>query len=89
MESLSIISGFLDYSLQNEGSRSEGKMAILKCADQKEYVLYREDVYPMDDEYFATYQGMNVKVKGKAEEETGYFSVSAIWLENEKNDFNK
>lgn len=82
MEGLSIINGVLDYSLQNEGSRSEGKMAVLKCSDNKEYILYRESVFPIDDEYFASFHGMNVKVEGKPEEDTGYFCVSSICPES-------
>ncbi len=84
MEDLSVITGMLDYSLQNEGSRSEGKMAVLKCTDDKEYILYREGVFPIGDEYFAPFQGINVKVEGKMEEDTGYFCVSTILPENEK-----
>lgn len=82
MEGMTIIDGVLEYSLQNVGSRSEGKMAILKCADEKEYILYREGVYPVDDAYFASFHGLVVRVEGRAEEDTGYFRVYTIELEN-------
>lgn len=83
MEGMSIIYGVLEYTLQNIASRSEGRMAVLKCEDGKEYMLYRENVYPVDDEFFVPYQGLNLKVEGKADADTDYFCVSSIQIKDE------
>lgn len=84
---MAIVNGLLEYILQNEGSKSEGYWAFLKCNDGKEYTLYRSGIYPLGDEYFASYHGKVVRVVGDAEERTGYFCVGAI--EEVKNELNE
>lgn len=72
------ISGWLEYSVQNVGSKSEGYYAILKCENDVEYILYRSGKFPMGDEFFSHYNGQRVTVTGKAEVHTGYFCVHTI-----------
>lgn len=72
------ISGRLEYSLQNVGSKSQGNFAILKCDSGKEYILYRSGRLPLEDDFFLPYHGKRIKVEGKAEERNGYFCVHSI-----------
>lgn len=73
-----IVNGVMEYCLQNTGSKSEGNMALLKCDDGKEYFLYRSGEHPVNDTFFAPFDGKSIEVEGKAEERTGYFCVTAI-----------
>lgn len=82
MNNSSVIEGVLNYEIQNEGSKSEGKMAILKCSDGKEYILHRKDVYPINDDFFAPYHGTKLKVEGQTEDSTNYFCVISVYSEN-------
>ena len=47
-----IVNGVMEYCMQNTGSKSEGKMALLKCDDGKEYFLYRSGEHPVNDVFF-------------------------------------
>lgn len=73
-----IVNGVMEYCMQNAGSKSEGKMALLKCDDGKEYFLYRSGEHPVNDVFFTPFDGKRIEVEGKAEERTGYFCVTSI-----------
>ena len=75
---MATVIGIMEYCLQNIGSKSEGKMAILKCDDEKEYTLYRSGEHPVNDDFFAHYHGKRIVLEGKAEERNGYFCVTSI-----------
>lgn len=83
------ISGRLECSLQNVGAKSQGNFAILKCNNNKEYVLYRYGRLPLEDDFFLPYHGKRIKVEGKAEERNGYFCVHSISESVETNDNEK
>lgn len=72
------ISGWMEYELQNVGSKSEGNIAILKCDGGKEYTLYRVGKLPLGDDFFLPYHGKKIIVEGVAEERNGYFCVHTI-----------
>ena len=57
-------SGILVAREMNVGSKSEGIYTFLTLEDGAEYMLYRKDVYPADDAFFAPYIGMSVRVTG-------------------------
>ena len=78
------ISGWLECSLQNVGSKSQGNMAILKCDNGKEYTLYRPGRLPLEDDFFISYHDKKIVVEGKAEERNGYFCVHSILEDVEK-----
>ena len=83
---MAIVCGIMEYRLQDVGSKSEGRVAILKCNNGKEYALYRPGMLPLEDDFFAPYQGLLIEVEGKAEERAGYFCVTSIGIkENEEN----
>lgn len=68
--------GTLELRTQNEGSKSEGRYAILLTDGGTEFTLYRAGNMPMDDAYFAPYDGFAVEVVGV--EEDAYFRVEEI-----------
>lgn len=68
--------GTLQLRTKNEGSKSEGRYAILLTDEGGEYTLYRSGCMPMDDAYFDAYDGAAVVVTG--EEEGSYFRVEDI-----------
>ena len=68
--------GILQLRTKNEGSKSEGRYAILLTEEGGEYTLYRQNSMPMDDSYFDVYDGATVTVTGIEEEQ--YFRVEDI-----------
>ena len=68
--------GTLELRTQNEGSKSEGRYAILLTDGGTEFTLYRAGNMPMDDAFFAPFDGRIVEVVGV--EEAPYFRVEEI-----------
>lgn len=68
--------GTLELRTKNVGSKSEGRYAILLTDEGTEFTLYRAGNMPMDDSYFAPYDGTPVVVTGVEEER--YFRVEEI-----------
>ena len=53
--------GTLELRTKNEGSKSEGHYAILLTDEGAEFTLYRAGNMPMDDPFFAPYDGRIVE----------------------------
>lgn len=66
----------------DEGSKSEGFRASLIADEGKRYRLYRAGMLPYDDPFFEPLDGLSVKAEGEYEEETGYFRVDSVTLED-------
>ena len=88
-----ITEGILTIELLNEGSKSEGRYAILAEPDERRWMLYRHGVYPANDDFFAPFANHHVNVEGE-QEVNKYIRVENITitdetkeeLENEQND---
>ena len=68
--------GTLQIRTSNEGSKSEGRYAILLTDEGSEYTLYRAGFMPMDDPYFDPYDGAKVTLTGE-EEANSYLRVTS------------
>lgn len=77
------IYGTIEYRMGDEGSKSEGFRASLIADEGKRYRLYRAGMLPYDDPFFEPLDGLTVKAEGEYEEETGYFRVDSVILEDE------
>lgn len=77
------IYGTIEYRMGDEGSKSEGFRASLIADEGKRYRLYRAGMLPYDDPFFEPLDGLTVKAEGEYEEETGYFRVDSVTLEDE------
>lgn len=76
------IYGTIEYRMGDEGSKSEGFRASLIADEGKRYRLYRAGMLPYDDPFFEPLDGLTVKAEGEYEEETGYFRVDSVTLED-------
>lgn len=79
---MSKIKGRLSITLDAIGSKSEGKIAILSAQDGKEYVLYRENQMPQDDDFFTHWDGKEIEIEGDIETRNRYVCVTEIRLED-------
>lgn len=79
---MSKIKGRLTITLDAIGSKSEGKIAILSAQDGKEYVLYRENQMPQDDDFFSPWDGKEIEIEGDIETRNKYVCVTEIRLED-------
>ncbi len=70
--------GVLSLRLMNEGSKSEAVYAYLTLDSGEEYILYRKDNFPADDDYFVPFKGKAVQVLGEVEDE--YMVVEELQL---------
>lgn len=78
------IKGIISLETLYEGSKSEGKYAIIKTDDEKRLILYRPEHYPAAESvYFAAFAGKEVVAEGKEEREK-YFCVETIALAAEQ-----
>lgn len=59
--------GIIDWRMAAEGSKSEGRRAVLCGEDGQEYVLYRADMLPVNDAFFAPYDKQQLTVEGTVE----------------------
>lgn len=59
------------------GTKSEGLVSFLLIDENKEYRLYRTDVYPINDSYFSPFDGKMVSVDGEIENDS-FFCVTSI-----------
>lgn len=76
------IYGTIEYRMGDKGSKSEGFRASLIADDGKRYRLYRAGMLPYDDPFFEPLDSLSVKAEGEYEEETGYFRVDSVTLED-------
>ncbi len=60
------------------GSKSEGDYARFVMSAGEEYTLYREGIYPANDDYFKQFDGKEVVIVGNIEERTHYICVQSI-----------
>lgn len=60
------------------GSKSEGDYACFVLPAGEEYRLYREGIYPADDDYFKEFNDKEVVVVGTVEERTHYICVQSV-----------
>lgn len=72
--------GILSLREMNAGSKAEGIYTFLKVDEDKEYMLYRKDVYPADDAFFAPYDGMELSVNGTLEPATNTILIEELHL---------
>ncbi len=75
------IYGILQCPILDEGSKSEGRRAILTDEQGNTYKLYRPEAYPVNDEYFYQFIGKPVIVTGDLERRTGNFKVESISID--------
>ena len=68
MTAMNEVTGTIIRRLTAVGSRSEGYKAFLRGDDGCEYTLYRKDMLPIDDPFFASYDNRHVMVKGWVEQ---------------------
>ena len=81
--------GLLTVELHNEGSKSEGLYAVLTETEGKTWILYRADVYPANDDFFAPFNGHQVSVEGEQEMDKYIITITdeiKEETENEQND---
>lgn len=78
------ISGIVDLRLVSEGSKSEGRKAVLCSADGREYILYRADMLPINDAFFTSYDKQHLAVRGVVESSADkiYLCVSSLILDD-------
>ena len=76
------IYGTITYRLSDPGSKSEGYRAFLTDSGGKTYRLYRAGRLPYGDPFFQPLDGMEAEVVGTFEEDTGYFLVETIILDD-------
>lgn len=69
------ISGTISLRLTAEGSKSEGHKAVLCSEEGNEYTLYRKDMLPVNDPFFAPYDNRHVTVKGAVEQSREHTSI--------------
>ena len=62
--------GVLTLRFMDEGSKSEAVYAYLKLDSGEEYMLYRQDVYPANDDFFVPFNGQYVLLKGELESDS-------------------
>ena len=79
---MSKIKGKISICSHTEGSKSDGNIATLYSQEGKEYILYREDIMPQDDPFFASLDGQDVEVDGDIEERGQYLCVHSVLLAN-------
>ena len=77
-----MVTGLLKWEFLNKNSKSEGRMALLSTVNGEQYKLYRADHLPVEDDFFAEFDGLQVEVEGQIEERTGYLCVSDIRVVN-------
>lgn len=68
MTAMNEVIGTITRRLTAAGFRSEGYKTFLCGDDGCEYTLYRKDMLPIDDPYFAPYDNKRVAVKGWVEQ---------------------
>lgn len=76
------IHGKIEYRMSDSGSKSEGFRAFLTDEEGRIYKLYRADRLPYGDPFFQPLDGMEAEVVGTFEEDTGYFLVETIILDD-------
>lgn len=74
------ISGTITLCLVAAGSKSEGRQALLRCDDGCKYNLYRKDMLPVNDPFFAPYDNRHVTVKGTVEQSSEHTSICVASL---------
>ena len=74
--------GKISICISAEGSKSDGSVATLCTKEGKEYILYREDIMPQDDSFFAPLDGQDVEIDGDIEERGQYLCVRNVLLAN-------
>lgn len=72
---MNTISGTINLRLTAEGSKSEGHTAILRNDEGCEYTLYRKDMLPVNDPFFAPYDNRYVTVTGTVEQSREHTSI--------------
>lgn len=77
---MTTIKGHIKLQLLDEGSKSEGVVAILTTDEDREYKLYRTNKLPQDDTFFATYDDREVTIEGEIEERYGNICVETITI---------
>lgn len=74
------ISGTITLCLAAAGSKSEGRQALLRGDDGCEYTLYRKDMFPVNDPFFAPYDNRHVTVKGTVEQSSEHTAICVVSL---------
>lgn len=77
-----ITEGKITIELLNQGSKSEGRYAVMNDTEGKAWILYRSGVYPAGDEFFTPFDGHQVSVEGEKEIDQ-YIRVDSITIKDE------
>ncbi len=59
------VEGVIVREIMNQGSKSEGVYTFLVIESGERYTLAREDVYEVNDNFFAPFEGQSVVVTGE------------------------
>lgn len=76
-----VVKGTIQLKHMYAGSKSEGIVTFLLTDENKEYRLYRPDVYAINDEYFFPFEEKTVSIEGiidKTADDEDYIIVSSI-----------
>ncbi|MBO5922083.1 MAG: hypothetical protein J6Q48_06830 [Bacteroidaceae bacterium] len=76
------IRGKITVDVVDDGSKSQGEVAYIRCDESKEqYVIYRAGMLPQNDAFLCSLAGTTVVLHGDTEE-NGYFCVESITSES-------
>lgn len=74
--------GTIRITQEGEASKSEGLYAYLDTAEET-YRLYRDGVYPINDNFFAPFAGMAADVEGETSEQWLAAKSITVWCNAE------
>ncbi len=72
------LTGMVHIRRMAVGSKSEGDYARFVLPSGEEYTLYREGVYPANDDCFKEFDDKEVVIVGNMEERAHYICVQSI-----------